>query len=156
MSKEPEDLDISMLLKFIDDWLNRYDVCNIDYNFYKIKQALQRLKAIDNADPSEALKALKELRVIANTYCSFNDTQCEHNKELADIIEKALIKIQSNEYKIAFDLINKKRVDIKLLHWAYPSCKAYNVAVREKKETWRREELTEEEFEFIGRLAGAR
>ena len=36
------------------------------------------------------LEALKELRVIANTYCSFNGTQCEHNKELSDIIEKSL------------------------------------------------------------------
>ena len=65
--------------------------------------------------------------------------------------------MQENEYKTAFDLINKKRVDIKLLHWAYPSCEAYNVKVREdKKNGWPREELTEEEFKFIGRLAGAK
>lgn len=152
MSKELEDLNCGEEVK------TKYGVC---YAYSpevveEVKKSLRRLEEIDNADPSEALKSLKELRVIANTYCSFNGTQCEHNKELADIIEQALIKMQNNEYKVAFDLINKKRVDIKLLHWAYPSCKAYNVAVREKKETWWREELTEEEFEFIGRLAGAK
>ena len=62
MNKESEVLETSVLLKFIDDWLKRYDVCNIDYNFYKIKQALERLEAIDNANPSEALESLEEIR----------------------------------------------------------------------------------------------
>lgn len=59
----------------------------------------------------------------------------------------------SNDYAKAFKLINKKRVDMKLLHWAYPSVEAYNVKIRE--ESWRRDELTEEEFKFIGKMAGA-
>lgn len=57
---------------------------------------------------------------------------------------------------MAFDLINEKRVDIKMVHWAYPSVKAYNVWVREHNNSFPREELTQAEFEFIGRLAGAK
>ena len=59
-----------------------------------VERALHRLEAIDNSNPSEALKSLKELRTIANMYCSFNGTQCEHNKELANIIEQALHRLE--------------------------------------------------------------
>jgi len=55
----------------------------------------------------------------------------------------------------AFDLIDIKNVDIKLLKWAYPSVEAYNVKVRVEKDYWWREELTKEEFEFLGRMVGA-
>ena len=146
MSKELEDLNCGEEVK------TKYGVC---YAYSpdvveEVKKSLRRLEEIDNADPSEAMKCLNRIREFL-----LNRISTVSFQDLRDI-EQALIKMQNNEYKIAFDLINKKRVDIKLLHWAYPSCKAYNVAVREKKETWPREELTEEEFEFIGRLAGAR
>lgn len=62
----------------------------------------------------------------------------------------------NNYYKTAFELINEKRVDINLLHWAYPSCEAYNMAVREQKDSLFKKELTPEEFELLGRLAGAK
>ena len=146
MSKELEDLNCGEEVK------TKYGVCNA-YSpdvVEEVKKSLRRLEEIDNADPSEAMKCLNRIREFL-----LNRISTVSFQDLRDI-EQALIKMQNNEYKIAFDLINKKRVDIKLLHWAYPSCKAYNVAVREKKETWPREELTEEEFEFIGRLAGAR
>lgn len=81
-----------------------------------IKSNLHRLQSIDNAEPSEALKALKELRVIANTYCSFNGTQCEHNKELADIIEQALLKEQEpKQYVDELKLVEKKLKSLDLL-----------------------------------------
>lgn len=66
-------------------------------------------------------------------------------------------RLNSIEEKVlAFKLINEKRVDIKVLHWAYPSCEAYNVWVREHMDSFPRAELTQEEFEFIGRKAGAK
>lgn len=119
-----------------------------------LKEELSKYKAIENSNPSKVLECLQsvELTLKENRFLNEGSWLIDN----IDTIKQALIKMQNNEYKVAFDLINKKRVDIKLVHWAYPNCKAYNVAVREKKETWRREELTEEEFEFIGRLAGAR
>ena len=119
-----------------------------------LKEELSKYKAIEDSNPSKVLECLKsvELTLKENRFLNEGSWLIDN----IDTIKQALIKMQNNEYKVAFDLINKKRVDIKLVHWAYPSCKAYNVAVREKKETWRREELTEEEFEFIGRLAGAK
>ena len=56
----------------------------------------------------------------------------------------------------AFDLINSKNVDIKLLKWAYPSVEAYNVKVRSEMHYWWREELTDVEFQFLGRMVGAK
>lgn len=110
MNKESEVLETSVLLKFLDDWLNRYDVVNIDYNFYKIKQALHRLEAIDNANPSEALKCLE--RIIEKTDCMNNtcvhlpkclkDNKCRYNiddlmcpdYEMANHIKQALLTTQ--------------------------------------------------------------
>lgn len=78
-------------------------------DFDTLEDALQRLEAIDNANPSEAMKALKELRTIANMYCSFNGTQCEHNKELADIVEQVLLKTQELKQNLKWeDLIFSK------------------------------------------------
>lgn len=119
-----------------------------------LKEELSKYKAFENSNPSKALECLENICKILKEKALI-DVKWVF-KEDYNTIKQNLINMQSNEYKVAFDLINKKRVDIKLVHWAYPNCKAYNVAVREKKETWPREELTEEEFEFIGRLAGAR
>ena len=74
-----------------------------------------------------------------------------------EIVKKAVLRAEEKTDKeIAFDLVNEKRVDIKMIHWAYPSVEAYNVWVREHKDSFPREELTKDEFEFIGRLAGAK
>lgn len=91
MSKEPEDLDISVLLKFIDDWLNRYDVCNVDYNFYKIKQALQHLESIDNANPNEVLK---DLQVIENNII-YLLSDCDTNEEVEQCLKDIKAKIST-------------------------------------------------------------
>lgn len=80
----------------------------------------------------------------------------EEYKNLFYKLEDALIKAEIGENKAkAFDIINEKRVDMNILHWAYPSCKAYNVAIKELKNTLFSKELTPDEFEFLGRLAGA-
>lgn len=118
MSKEPEDLDISVLLKFIDDWLNRYDVCNVDYNFYKIKQALQRLKSIDNAEPSKALEELK--RIDYNITYLLSD--CDINEEVSmnfnsirdnkscEVIKQYILKAQE-EHKL-LEIIKEKVMNL--------------------------------------------
>ena len=126
-----------------------------------VEQALQRLETIDNAEPTGALKSLE---VLEKTISSLlKPILAEYEDDLSDTItanyfalKQALIKAQEQEDKVkAFDLINEKDVDIKLLKWAYPSVEAYNVKVRTEKDYWWRKELTQEEFEFIGRLVGA-
>jgi hypothetical protein len=52
-------------------------------------------KELDELIPDNPLDCLKALRKSANTYCSFNNAQCEYNKALADNIEKALQRLES-------------------------------------------------------------
>lgn len=120
----------------------------------RLKQVLDYLKAIDNSKPSKALEELDSgFEVKTKEY----GNMIAYGDEQIDTIEQALIKAQENEDKTkAFDLINEKDVDVKLLKWAYPSVEAYNVKVRTEKDYWWRKELTQEEFEFIGRIVGAK
>lgn len=76
MSKELKTLVPSVVLKFVDGLLKRYEG-KTDYNIYitkdwllEIKQCLERLEAIDNSNPSEALKSLER---IDNTLCLNNN-----------------------------------------------------------------------------------
>ena len=70
-------------------------VVNPYYNDYEIiLQALQRLEAIDNAEPNEAMECLESLRKSANTFCQHMPEQCELNKKYADTIKQALLKAQ--------------------------------------------------------------
>lgn len=61
-------------------------------------------------------------------------------RELFEAIEKELV---------AFNIIKTKKVDVKLVLWAGNNVEAYNVHVREQKDYWPREELTQEEFDLI-------
>ena len=49
----------------------------------------------------------------------------------------------------AFDLIKNKKVDVKLVLCAGDMVEAYNICVKEEKDCWDREELTQEEFNFL-------
>ena len=135
-----------------DIYSNEFDI---------LKQALTELKFIKESNPSEALKGLDEITspvIQANCYRGNGKSSqaIEYIKRVATI-KQALLKAQEKTDKdIAFDLINTKNVDIKLLKWAYPSVEAYNVKVREQKDYWRRDELTKEEFDFLGRIVGAK
>lgn len=67
----------------------------------EIQQALQRLKAIDNAIPSEALKLLKETkRRYFNFEYGHTQQYIDHWKNLIktlDVVEQALLKAQEQE-----------------------------------------------------------
>lgn len=113
-----------------------------------IEQALQRLEAIDNAESNEALEKLDSMYRLCTPQHHYGPLDNCYNT-IKNYILNAQDKVK------AFDLINEKDVDVKLLKWAYPSVEAYNVKVRTEKDYWWRKELTKEEFEFIGRLVGA-
>ncbi|MBO7691934.1 MAG: hypothetical protein J6T10_04780 [Methanobrevibacter sp.] len=114
----------------------------------------------DNANSNEALNKLLD-RANHDEYLARIDRKeaikfLNENQTFVASIKQALLKAQEQEDKVkAFDLINEKDVDVKLLKWAYPSVEAYNVKVRTEKDYWWRKELTKEEFEFIGRMVGA-
>lgn len=84
-------------LKRIKNFLG-YNYCSVDLpNELKcVEQALQRLEAIDNANPSEALDKLKTLGHI----CVYRDTWTPfeiHFEEEFTTIKQALIKAQEQE-----------------------------------------------------------
>lgn len=131
-----------------------------------IEGALQRLQDIDNMNPNEVLGYMKSLfksweNLAKKEKDNLETKEVEIEKyffrENYDTIRQAFIKAQEQEDKSkAFDLINEKDIDVKLLKWAYPSVEAYNTKVRMEKDYWWRKELTKEEFEFIGRMVGAK
>ena len=125
-----------------------------------MSKELERLeKLTEYFEPYEEDDSDKALECLGNIYLfsdDYNDGIYRFEKEY-NTIKNYILKTQENEDKAkVFDLINEKDVDIKLLKWAYPSVEAYNVKVRTEKDYWWRKELTKEEFEFIGRLVGAK
>lgn len=52
-------------------------------------------KELEELIPDNPSDCLKALRKSANSYCSFNNAQCEYNKKLADNIEKALQRLEA-------------------------------------------------------------
>lgn len=157
----------------------------IDERYYKtgrehrqflgeLTKALDEIWKIRKATPNEALKCLENLGGIEISHTESDrdedsngdwvyDTITVNDGSIKELyykdfnnVRQALIQVQEkNDKDTAFDLINEKDVDIKLLKWAYPSLEAYNVKVRTEKEYWWREELTMEEFQFLGRMVGA-
>jgi len=129
---------------------------------------LKELKQIKGTKPAEALEDLKT--PLHNEWLRFYPQLKDLNEKTKIVDGCRMVKSDADNYlaikqyftlkaqdKVkAFDLINEKDVDIKLLKWAYPSVEAYNVKVRTEKDYWWRKELTKEEFEFIGRLVGAK
>lgn len=141
-------------------------VRDIYYDEFDIlKQAFTELKAIKESNPSEELKyvngKIADLEDDLQHYTMVDKDKCKEFFIREDLkqftnIKQALLKAQEKSDKdIAFDLIDTKNVDIKLLKWAYPSVEAYNTKVRVEKDYWWRDELSKEEFEFLGRMVGA-
>ena len=116
-----------------------------------IEQALQRLEAIDNANPSEALEGLEEIIDNLDDYADFEIKQ-EAN-EYIDIIKQALLKAQEpkqyvDELKLvekklkALEIIKEKNVDIYQIKYM-ETLDDYN-SVRGEEDR-----LTEEEFSLL-------
>ena len=106
-------------------------------SYEKCKERLIRLAKIDNAKPSEALERLENNRNAIPYAIDYR------------IIKQALIKSQEQEKVL--EIIKEKKVDIKLIMWAGNMVEAYNQKVREQKDYWWREELTQEEFDLLKR-----
>ena len=97
MSKELKTLVPSVVLKFVDGLLKRYEG-KTDYNIYitkdwllEIKQCLERLESIDNSNPSEALECWKWINATIPQWVREKDK--EHQNVL-EPIKQALLKAQ--------------------------------------------------------------
>ena len=137
MSKELEGFrDILWILSAVSG-------CEVDMNSEHIKivkQALQRLEAINNSNPSEALKCLEKLQ---SNIRPLNDYYYgDEQRKSYDTIKQALIKAQEQEKVLS--IIKKKRVDIDLLNIS-SNVEEYNFKVSLDKE------LTKEEFDLLKR-----
>lgn len=75
----------------------------------------------------------------------------EEIKPLPLIEKNKQLKEENAEYKRVLEVIKEKKVDIKLIMWAGNMVEAYNQKVREQKDYWWREELTQEEFDLLKR-----
>ena len=107
-----------------------------------LEKSLQRLEAIDNTNPSEALKCLKTIKGEQQRYSLPYDEEIK-------IIEQALLKAQ--EQKKVLDIIFGKNVDIEYIKTCFydekGGLKEYNSWVGHDED----KELTEEEFDLLKR-----
>ena len=140
-------------LHFITDKLGIYEDMGSPVS---IHQALQRLEAIENANPSEALECLERIEKYISDRNMYEDLKLESNMYYngLGIIKQSLLKSQeqekeNDEYKRVFKIIKNKRVDMwDLLDQTYETYLAFC-----KSEGYDNEYiLTEEEFDSVKRL----
>ena len=125
-------------LKRIGNNLEHHYPENIrDFNI--LKQALQRLEAIENANPSEALECLEQLAEMADKCW----VSCDVHK-WKNTIKQALIKAQEQEKVLK--IIKEKNVDVYILN-DLGTLEEYNEWVLKKYGTYY--QLTKEEFELL-------
>ena len=148
MSKELVALKPSVILKFVDGLLKRYEG-KTDYNIYitkewllEINQALQRLEQIDNANPSEALECLERVNVHLETKLDRSIWNEQHNT-----IKQALLKAQEQDE--VPEVIKEKKVDFSYLEKC-DSVVEYNLYISNYDNNyWKKQPLTQDEFNLL-------
>lgn len=104
-------------------------------------------KELKELIPDTAVDCLHALRTSANMYCSFNNTQCEYNKALAEIIEKELTKPTNRFYTIwttndeyygsdKFISVNKKDCEDRIMEFSDWYCPNGTCRIRELDENF--------------------
>ena len=152
MSKELE------ALKQVKNFLG-YNYCSVDLpnELRTIEQALERLEAIDNANPSEALEKLEMLSDCAvameeapsSNWIEYAETEAELDLKLHFAyldIKQSLIKSQEQEKVL--EILFEKNVDIIMIRMSETLDK-YNRMIY--KDNFNRKELTQEEFDLLKR-----
>ena len=121
-----------------------FDVDTDSEHIKIVKQALQRLEAIDNAEPSEALGALEDIILYLNA-SEPKGLYCEN----IETIQQALLKAEK-EHK-ALEIIKEKGCDISWFKYCIKYCikenlmvKAYNSGYHEYDK-----KLTKEQFNLL-------
>ena len=112
----------------------------------------QKLEQIDNANPSKALEAIKELRYIVLKFCEDNNKQDNYCIELCDTIKQALIKAQEQEKVLK--IIKEKRINIDLFWNNFvDNGFGYHYYLEKwyKYQSTDKQKLTQEEFALLKR-----
>ena len=126
--------------------MSQNDILGFDLTFVYLDKALQRLEAIDNSNPSEALKCLDKL---AKQIELDEDTDYWEIRNAHKTVEQALIKAQEQEKVLK--IIFEKDVDIEYIKTCFydekGGLKEYNSWVGHDED----KELTQEEFDLLKR-----
>lgn len=128
-------------LKIIEDWANEHhDSKEVWEHSIPIQEALKRLKAIDNANLSEALELLRMIK--------FKSINAGYNYGFGcwNKIEQTLIKAQ--EQKKVLEILFKKQVDLGWLWYCIHEC-VNSLNEYNKKMPIEKFKLTEEEFDLL-------
>ena len=144
MSKELDELEKiknrydNLEIRLTYWYIKRTNPPSLDFNI--IKQALQRLESIDNANPSEALECLEENELVL--------LRKDYN-----LLHQALIKAQEQEKVL--EIIKEKNVDIiRIRHLIFKSQKNpkyWDLRYYNEFRVIDDEKLTQEEFELLKR-----
>ena len=141
----------------------KYDTLElVDKDFQIVQQALLRLEAIDNANPSEALKyvngKIADLEDDLQHYTMVEKDKCKEFFIREDLKQFTTIKqalLKSQEQEKVLEILVKKRVDLPYLRCCFEdnqSVERYNEYIRSKTMDYdHEEELTEEEFDLLKR-----
>lgn len=160
MSRELEALERLIEYRRIDvESVERDDGTSYENDISIIEKALQRLEAIDNANPSEALKYLENM---IDTFLVENKNKIEFNKvnnydcELLEERRKdlesykqALIKAQ--EQGKVLEILFKKQVDLGWLWYCIHEC-VNSLNEYNKKMPIEKFKLTQEEFNLLKKV----
>ena len=137
MSKELDPIEA------LDKLLDGYSKGMVGRSYYDIvREALQRLEAIDNANPSEALECLEVLEQDIKDRIILDE---DRQLKLCAVIKQALLKAEK-EHK-AFEIIKEKECDMRWFK--------YCIKVNSEVETYNNglpeyyEKLTQEEFDLL-------
>ena len=117
-----------------------------------LQQSLQRLESIDNANPSEVLRALENLGTHGIEYrepfeLGFTKSMPFKSTKEFKIIKQALIKAQENEKVL--EILKKKEIDTFMLMLC-DNVEQYNSGLKNKPNR----QLTQEEFDLLKRWLG--
>ena len=146
-------------------WQFRIDKFNEKINLFNyIKASLNRLKAIDNANPSEALEVLSFMSGYMIPTANGNKFLKDFCDKEFSTIKQALLKAQEQEkenaeYKKVLEIIVKKKIDVNnfqtsLMVMSNFTYRYYINNSRDYHTCIMFELLTQEEFELIKRWLG--
>ena len=119
----------------------------IKLELFKGKQALQRLEAIDNTNPSEALMFIQELLNISETEKHFINLANYDTRLNLIKTKQALIKAQEQEKILS--VILKKRIDLESFYSTFVKDDLDYKYYEKYYGTYGLEKLTKEEFDLL-------
>lgn len=128
-----------LLMRILDTY-NDYAVCSGNLTE-------ERVKFEHNGEVYEVFaEDMAEIKEIIERFERLEKYERVMIPPIRDVMDQLAEKEKQDKI---LSILKNKKVDIKLVLWAGQKVEAYNVKVREQKDYWWREELTQEEFDDI-------